>query len=104
MKGILVYLHPPPYFETDCPQSSRRGSDTSSSSSSGSIVLESSISVSRALDMSIKSCRGGMSRDVRAKYGITRKAAIGRSNTDPSNSATIYAPPLFLEITMRGPK
>lgn len=66
IKGRLGYLHPLLYFTVDCPQSARRGLSTSSSSS-GSMVSEFSNSASRALDTSIKSCRGGMSSVVQAK-------------------------------------
>jgi hypothetical protein len=46
--------------------------------------------------------RGGIF--LRAKYGMTRNAAIGRCKTDPSSSHKMYAPPRFLDTTMRGPK
>ena len=38
-----------------------------------------------------------------AKYGMTRKVAIGRSNTDPLSSEMIYTLPLFHDITISGP-
>ena len=29
---------------------------------------------------------------------------MGQSHTEPSNSETMYVPPLFLDITIRGPR
>jgi hypothetical protein len=46
--------------------------------------------------MSRKSSRLGMEMDLRAKYGITRKAATGRSKTEPFSSQMMYAPPLLM--------
>jgi hypothetical protein len=78
----------PPYFDSDCPQSSSRGaSSAASSSSSGSCASDSSIRVKRSREMSRSVSSGGSARLVRAKYGITRNAATGLSKTDPSSSA-----------------
>ena len=94
----------PGYFNNDCPQSSRRGSVSSGGPSSGSASGESSSSCNRCCEISSNSSSGGKVRFVRAKYGMTRKAAMGLSNTEPSSSAIIYAPPLLREMTMRGPR
>ena len=55
-------------------------------SSSGSVASESFNSCNRCREMSSSSSNGGKSILEREKYGITRKAATGRWNTDPSSS------------------
>ena len=35
---------------------------------------------------------------------MTQNAAIGQLRTEPSSSETMYAPPLFCDMTMRGPR
>ena len=105
--SVLSGHLPLPNLNPDCPQSSAKGSSApigSSSSSSGSSTSDCSISNSHRLEMSIKPSTEGTGIDVLAKYGMTLNAATGQSKTDPSNSAKMYAPPLFLLTTMTGPR
>ena len=67
-------------------------------------MYKSFISHHHDCDMSNRLSSGGKDIVVHAKYGMTWNAAMGLSNTEPSSSATMYAPPLFLEITINGPK
>src|ERR1700728_1588287 len=76
---------------------------SSRSSMSGSTIAEFSISSKRAWGILMNLSRSGSGKDFRAKYGITRKAATGRSKTEPFNSQIIYAPPLLREMTTSGP-
>ena len=55
-------------------------------------------------EMLSKSSRDGIAIAMRAKYGITLKAATGLLNTEPSSSVIMYAPPLLREMTIRGPR
>ena len=91
-------------LNSDCPQSSGSSSASSQLSSSGSATRESLSSCNCALEMLSKLLRGGSWIIVHAKYGIMWNAAMGLSNTNPSSSAIMYAPPLFLASTMSGPR
>ena len=94
----------PSFLNLDCPQSLG-----SMSLSSGGPLSELSMSV---FSSSCRHCReisssesnGGKSICCWAKYGITLKAATGRSNTDPLSSANMYAPPRFFDMTISSPR
>jgi hypothetical protein len=86
--GVVVFVSPP-FLNPDCPQSWKRSSLCSEMSSSGSTISVSSSSIRRCCETSSKCSSGGNLIDFRAKYGMTRNAAIGRSNKEPSSSARI---------------
>lgn len=76
--------------------------ESASTSAPSPSEADSSNSIMRSAGVSQKSV--GIGIDLRGKYGSSLNAAIGRSNTDPSSSANIYAPPLFLDTTINGPR
>jgi hypothetical protein len=77
--------------------------ESSSKSSSVSSYVVSSRVCSLFIETSRSRLSGGRLMCCWAKYGMRRKAAVSQSNSEPSSSATIYAPPLLREVTMIGP-